>query len=578
MSMYSPSDFFIRLDFDGISSQFSDPVRIITARTVDEVIPALAEIEKATSQGLWAAGFIGYEAAPAFDAAFRVRTGGSLPLLCFGLFPRRTTPPDLANGNYSVSDWSTSTSAAEHAAGVGKIREAIAGGYTYQVNYTMRLQAGFDGDSYAFYRRLQRRSHAEYSAYINLGRHQILSVSPELFFHRQGAVITTRPMKGTVARGRWANEDNARRDWLAASEKNRAENVMIVDLLRNDLGRIAQTGTVKVDSLFDIERYPTVFQMTSTISADLKPGATLVDIFRALFPCGSVTGAPKISTMSLIADLENDPRGVYCGAIGYIAPGGDATFNVAIRTVVVDTETGTAEYGTGGGITWDSLAGDEYSEAAAKAAVLRDETPDFDLLETLVLRNGDYALLQRHIDRLLGSAAYFDMDVDESAIRLALTDFASAHSAAPYRVRLLVSQTGQVKVEGQPLGPSPSNVTVKFATAPVDSSDRFLYHKTTHRSVYEQRSAEHPDAFDVILTNERGEVTEFTIGNIVVDIDGRRYTPTIPSGVLPGTMRAELLEKGEIEERVLTSDEVRRASTVWLINSVRGWVLVSLIE
>ena len=596
--------------------QFDHPLCVITASTLADVVLALAEVERASADGYWAVGYVAYEAAPAFDVALRVRQSSTLPLLAFGIFdkPAPTHRVDAVPDSEPPGPWSTSLSAADHAASVDRIREAIAGGYTYQVNYTMRIRAKFPGDNsnslpvreepgigsdrggvwgegsdspfpggergwgrgVSFYERLRRSQQAPYAAYLSFGRHRILSASPELFFHRQGSRIVTRPMKGTSPRGLWTEQDNARREWLAASEKNRAENVMIVDLLRNDLGRIATPGSVKVDDLFTVEAYPTVFQMTSTISATLRPSTTLVDIFRALFPCGSVTGAPKVSTMALIADLETESRGVYCGAIGYLAPGGETVFNVAIRTVTIDIDEGVATYGTGGGITWDSDAADEYREAAAKAAILSDDRPDFDFLETLCLRDGAYVLLDRHLQRLIASTDYFAIDIDEAVVRANLSEYASQHPDGAHRVRLLVSQTGAIVVEGQPLGPPPSTALVAVATEPVDSSDRFLYHKTTHRAVYERHRKQFPSRFDVLLWNERGEATEFTIGNLVAEIDGVRWTPPIESGLLPGTMRAEALSTGEIRERILTLDDVKRASRLWLINSVRGWVPVTL--
>jgi para-aminobenzoate synthetase/4-amino-4-deoxychorismate lyase len=580
------------LHFDGTTLRFMDPSTVITASTVDEVVPALMRVEKAVDDGHYAVGFMGYEAAPAFDSAFQVRRGGDLPLVWFGIYD---APRPLIGGNMPIQgyehgahspgqqepfrnwEWSSTVSEPDYTDGVRRIREAIAGGYTYQVNYTMRLRSRFAGDDYAFFRRLCRSQQAPYSAYLNIGRHRILSVSPELFFARRGNRLMTRPMKGTAARGRWVEEDDARRRWLQQSVKNRAENLMIVDLLRNDVGRIASTGSVKVDELFRIDAYPTVLQMTSTVSADLRPGTTLTDIFRALFPCGSVTGAPKISTMGIIADLEPDPRGVYCGAIGYVAPGGDAVFNVAIRTVTVDVKSETAEYGTGGGITWDSEAVDEFREASTKAAILTDDRPDFDLLETLCLRDGAYELLERHIERLTGSLWYFGWSVEGDTVLNALEAFADGCREGAFRVRLLVSKNGTAKVEGQPLSAPIAAAKVSIARDPIDRRDVFLYHKTTHRRVYEPHKQAFPDAFDVLLWNERGEATEFTIGNLVVEIDGRKYTPPIECGLLPGTMRAELLARGEVEERAIRIDELKDASRIWLVNSVRGWVEVGMM-
>lgn len=357
---------------------FSRPVEIVEARSIDEVVPALRRVREAAAAGHYAGGFLTYEAAPAFDSSLDVRGDGaaaSLPLLWFGLFrePDPTGAPE-ARATFSVSDWTPSVDRRAYERCVAAAREAIARGDTYQLNYTFRLRARFRGDAFAFYRQLSARQRADHCAYLDTGRHQIISASPELFFRQTGRRVLTRPMKGTARRGQTPAEDAQLSAWLADSEKNRAENVMIVDLMRNDLGRVAETGSVRVGGLCRVEAYPTVFQMTSTIEARLRDGATLADVLAALFPSGSVTGAPKVSTMRLIAALEDSPRGVYCGSVGLIEPGGDgAVFNVGIRTAVIDAETGEAEYGVGGGITWDSVAADEYDEALAKAALLKEQ-------------------------------------------------------------------------------------------------------------------------------------------------------------------------------------------------------------
>jgi para-aminobenzoate synthetase / 4-amino-4-deoxychorismate lyase len=356
---------------------FSRPAEVVEARSTDEVMPALRRVQEAAAAGLYAGGFLTYEAAPAFDSSLDVGAGAppSLPLLWFGLFrePDPSGAPE-SEGEFRVSDWTPSVDRQTYGRCVSAAREAIARGDTYQVNYTFRLRARFRGDAYAFYRRLSARQRADYCAYLDTGRHRILSASPELFFRQTGRRVLTRPMKGTARRGRTPAEDARLSRWLAGSEKNRAENVMIVDLMRNDLGRVAETGSVRARDLCRVEEYPTVFQMTSAVEATLRVGATLADLLAALFPSGSVTGAPKVSTMRLIKELEDSPRGVYCGSVGLIEPGGDgAVFNVGIRTAVIDAETGAAEYGVGGGITWDSAAPDEYDEALAKAAVLKKQ-------------------------------------------------------------------------------------------------------------------------------------------------------------------------------------------------------------
>ncbi|HEX2781833.1 MAG TPA: chorismate-binding protein, partial [Gemmatimonadaceae bacterium] len=382
------------------------------------------------------------------------------------------------------------------------------------------------------------------------------------------------PMKGTARRGRWLAEDDAAAQALAESEKERAENVMIVDLLRNDLGRIARTGTVRVRDLFRVERHPTVLQMTSVVEAELAPRTSLADIFAALFPCGSVTGAPKIAAMEMIARLEDAPRGAYCGALGYVAPGGDATFSVAIRTAWLDRASGVTEYGVGGGITWDSTTAAEYDEVRAKSAVLTAAPAEpFELIETMRLDAGGYARRERHLSRVLESAKYFGFAADRAGIERALDAHAAQVSERPRRVRLLVARDGAVRVEDRALDErSLAPRVMALAASPVSSDDPFLFHKTTRREAYERHRAEHPDAFDVLLWNEAGELTEFTIGNVVLRLDGTDWTPSRECGLLAGCCRAELLERGEIAERRLTRSDLARAEKVWLINSLRGWV------
>lgn len=572
------------LDFHGrrgARAFFKNPLEVISVSDLNEVRLALREVERAARAGAYAVGFVAYEAAPAFDRALVVREAAT-PLAWFGIFdaPASPTRPEGPGGRgHSPTGWEPSETRDAYERSVREIRETIARGDTYQVNYTFRLRARFGGDAFAFYERLRAAQPTRFGAYLDTCRFKILSASPELFFRRRGSRVLTRPMKGTAARGRWTEEDEANACALAASEKNRAENVMIVDLLRNDLGRVAETGTVRAASLFKVERHPTVFQMTSTVGARLREGATLEDIFAALFPCGSVTGAPKVSTMRLIARLEAAARGVYCGAVGYVMPGGDAMFNVPIRTVVVDASEGTAEYGTGGGVTWGSTPCGEYAEALDKARLLSEDASDFELLETLRLEGGRYHLLEEHLARLKSSARYFGFRVSESRVREALAEHASQHSSRPTRrARLLVSRAGGVRVESAELEQTRGMQRVALARTPVDRRDRFLYHKTTRRGVYEARRAEHPLAFDVLLRNGEGELTEFTSGNLVLELDGRLWTPPRECGLLAGTMRETLLRSGEVSERVLTAEDLRRASRRLFVNGVRGRVEVNFAD
>lgn len=557
---------------------FTDPIKIITTMKVEEVVSCLLQVEEEISIGHYAAGFLSYEAAPAFDHSFQVHTGGKMPLLWFGIFKEPNPFEPKENENFSISKWSPAINGEQYHQEIAKIKEAIKNGDTYQINYTTRLHADFHGDDFAYYKKGASAQDSDYCAYLNIGDYQILSASPELFFRWDGEKIITRPMKGTINRGMTFEEDGENAKWLYHSEKNRAENVMIVDLLRNDLGAIAIPGTVNVDELFSIEKYPTVWQMTSTISANTEKEVGIVDIFKALFPCGSITGAPKISTMKFIANLEDSPRDVYCGAVGYISPQKDAVFNVPIRTVLINRKTHQAVYGVGGGITWDSTTKDEYEEIVMKAALLTRDNPLFDLLESLKLENGTYFLFNLHMHRLKKTAQYFNFNISIDDIMNGLSDFAKKNENQCLKVRLLVSKNGKYNIVGEPIVPFEHSLKVKLGTEPINMNNPFLYHKTTNRQVYQSYKLSHPDVFDILLWNQKGEITEFTNGNIVVEKDGKLYTPPIHSGLLAGTFREQLLKTNIIQEKIVTIQEIKTFTKIWFINSVRGWVKVQFVD
>ncbi|SDM35953.1 aminodeoxychorismate synthase component I [Bacillus sp. OK048] len=557
---------------------FQNPLRVITAHKIEDVLPSFQLVQEAVEIGYYAAGFLSYESAPAFDPAFRVKSGSSMPLLWFGIFSEPKHEYLNSTGDFTTSEWKPSITMDTYDQAINYIKQCIESGDTYQTNYTIRLHSKFNGDGLAFYNRLKKAQSSHYCAYIHTGEQSILSASPELFFHFHNGKITTRPMKGTVKRGASHEEDTANANWLYHSEKDRAENVMIVDLLRNDLGMIAESGTVTVDKLFEIEQYPTVHQMTSTISAQVSETASLVDIFKALFPCGSITGAPKISTMNIIAELENEPREVYCGAIGYITPNKEALFNVPIRTVLIDHRSGDAVYGVGGGITWDSTSIGEYHEILAKAKVLEESPVEFDLLESLLLDNGQYFLLEEHLKRMGNSAGYFGVNYDAKKIKKNLNDFSYENNSGLVKVRLLLARNGEVTIEGQPITQQGAAVEVVLAGEAVDKSNPFLYHKTTNREVYTKFQKQMPsEAFDVLLWNQDGELTEFTNGNVVLEINGKLWTPPLSSGLLAGTYRDRLIKTGEIYEKTLTLADLKMATKIFFINSVRKWREVHLL-
>ncbi len=554
---------------------FKTPHQIITVNQLSNVVPALTQVETLVNRHQWhAAGFVSYEAASAFDPALCTHPPTDFPLLWFGLY----SPPQefsLARPEfeaYSLGDFVPSISQSEYGQAIQRIKQYINAGDTYQVNYTLRLGISFGGDPWNLFLAMVRAQPSGYSAWVDTGRLAVCSASPELFFQLDGDCLTCKPMKGTVKRGRSLAEDESLAEWLRHSEKNRAENVMIVDMIRNDLGRVADVGSVHVKRLFEVTRHPTLWQMTSTVVARCRK--SLVEIFTALFPCASITGAPKIRTTQIIAELESTPRGIYTGCVGFIAPNRTAQFNVAIRTAVIDRLTAHVEYGSGGGIVWDSDRKDEYTEALLKARILTEQYPEFSLLETMLWTSEDgYFLLDHHMRRLGDSAVYFDYRLDLKRVREALLECIAGFSGHPHRVRLLVARDGFVNIEATPMSTaeSPQPLRVKLARTPIDSAEIFLYHKTTHRGIYENAKRDEEQCDDVLLWNERREMTETCVSNIVVDLDGDRITPPVDSGLLAGTFRARLLEEGRIREQVLKIDDLKRCSRIYLINSVRKW-------
>lgn len=586
---------------------FQCPEKVLVAERVEDVVPMLEEAEQS---GLFVAGFISYEAAPAFDHALKTHPANGFPLLCLGLFhaPDVLEEIEVSGGrgavraegvqggsdsaslsSYAIGGLKPSVSREEFTEAIGTIKERIAEGATYQVNYTYRLTADFSGDAWAFFHELVNGQKTEYAAFIETDEFSICSASPELFFSFNHGRIVSRPMKGTARRGRTFTEDWNQAEALRHSEKDRAENIMIVDMVRNDIGRVAVPGSVETVSTFDVEKYPTVWQMTSTVKGILSPRRQdaknkeseltdsaplrLCEIFKALFPCASITGAPKAKTMEIIRGLETSPRKIYTGSVGFITPQGEACFNVAIRTALI--QKGKLEFGIGGGIVWDSDAEAEYEETLTKARVLTQPRPDFQLLETMLWEpEFGVFLLDEHVQRLGKSAAYFDIPLDMHAVMQSLEELAHTCASVRTRIRLLVSRDGNSEIQAFPLdGEEQASAPLQVAMAkePVDSSDVFLYHKTTHREVYGQAKAGFPDHDEVILWNEKGEVTEGCIANVVVSKDGKLVTPPIGCGLLAGTFRDHLLKSGEVEEGVVMVRDLLDADEVFLVNSVRKW-------
>lgn len=614
----------VRCRFDDVgpsgprATEFSDLEEVIVARTTAEVAGALARVEAVTREGWTAAGFVAYEAAPAFDDAFVVQqhhldAGESLPLVWFGVFasshtvePLRDAEPPTAGTTRAstqagdlvgsldpqVSEWTCDISQRGHDQALSRIHDAIVSGETYLTNYTTRFRRPWSArdDAFALYQRLASNYASGLHAYFETDDWVVMSGSPELFFDLRDNQLTVQPMKGTAPRGRWVAEDCAIAEALCQSPKERAENVMVVDLVRNDLGRIAVSGTVTVPDLCEVQRHPAVWQLSSTVVATLRPKTTLVDVFGALFPCASVTGAPKVSTMRQIAEHETSPRGVYCGAIGYVRrpkpedalSGLEARFSVAIRTTVIDKTTQVATYGSGGGITSDSVPEVEWHELLLKADVLRaastGSVASATLLETMRFDPADRTKtapgirnLDRHLVRLHGSADRFDRSCPPD-LRRRLVD--SVADLGPARVRLLLHPDGTATIEHHPLPEDPSAVAVVrlcIDHVPVDPADVGLFHKTTDRRRYHERSDRHFDADDVVLVNTRGEVTETTRANLAVRLDDRWCTPPIDSGLLPGVERGRLVDAGVLHERIISVAEFREAEEIATVSSLRGW-------
>jgi para-aminobenzoate synthetase/4-amino-4-deoxychorismate lyase len=557
--------------------RYERPQAIFTARTHHET-PLLfscleSEVEK---NGLHAVGFLAYESGRAFDPAMPEPPRDSFPLAWFGLFEAPAVVLLSPAVSFPDLDWVSEIDACAHGRALTRIREYLARGETYQVNFTHRLRASFGTDPWNFFCGLVSRQPSPHAAFIDIPDFAVCSASPEMFFEREGEDIWSRPMKGTAPRGRWREEDEALAQALAVSEKERAENVMIVDMVRNDLGRVCLPGSVHVPELFRSERYPTLWQLTSLVRG--RTTESTARVMAALFPAASITGAPKVRTMHIIQELEVSPRRIYTGCIGVMSPGRRARFSVAIRTVLVDKSQGVAEYGVGGGIVWDSKPDAEFRETRIKARVLAAPEPEFLLLETMRWKRGEgIFLLEEHLRRLGQSAEYFGFTLDSQALRDGLEREVSAAVGEEGVLRLTVDRSGTWSVTHRPL-PEPSPCRVALALTAVDARYPFLFHKTTRREVYERARAQVFGVDDALLWNEDGEVTESTIANLVVELDGERITPPLSSGLLPGTMRARLLQDGRIREGVVRREDLPRCKALWLVNSVRGWRECVLVE
>jgi para-aminobenzoate synthetase/4-amino-4-deoxychorismate lyase len=580
----------------GRSLLFTEPQSIVAAYAPDEVEAALDKVSEGLARGLHAAGFFAYELGYCFEPKLKALLPAerSVPLFWIGLFhaPRPLDDSGTrawldahgASERAKISDLRLSWAREQYDQAFAAVEDYIAAGDVYQINLTLKYHFAFEGDPVALYAALRRKQRVAYGALIHTGELDVLSLSPELFLRREGKHMSTRPMKGTAPRGRTPREDARLKTWLAVDEKQRAENLMIVDLLRNDLGRVAKIGSVEVTDLFTVETYRSVHQMTSGISAELRSDMGLKDMLRALFPCGSVTGAPKVRAMEIIRELEGAPRGIYTGAIGHIAPSGDSQFNVAIRTVVLSGAEG--EMGIGSGIVADSKVDAEFEECLLKANFLTKVDTPFELIETLRYERGrGFHLLERHLARLQSSAAHFGYPFSRETVLAALEAEAARIDAPVALVRLLLAEDGGITVTSTAITLPTKDTVWRFVISDqrLDEKDPLFYHKTTRRQFFD-REMERQKALtscdEVVFLNKKGELTEGTRTNLFIELDGRLFTPALTCGLLPGTLREELLDlpRAAASEAVLTPQDLAAADRIYLGNSVRGLIRAELIE
>lgn len=552
----------------GERSIFTQPIKELKTRDLAEVTDLLAQVESYQEKGYYVVGYVSYEAAPAFEEKLAVHKAPLLAeyLLYFTVHDRvETSSIPLAYEEIDLpSRWQEETSAENYEEAIAQVHHHLRQGDTYQVNYTVQLKQDLSANPFAIYNRMVVEQEAGYNAYVEHDEMAVISMSPELFFEQNDRELTTRPMKGTTQRGVTDQEDLAQASWLEQDPKNRSENMMIVDLLRNDMNRISEVGSEHVERLCQVEQYSTVWQMTSTIKSQLREDVDLVEIFRSLFPCGSITGAPKIATMEIIKNLEHQPRGVYCGTIGLLLPNGRRIFNVAIRTIQLYQEK--AIYGVGGGITWDSTWESEYREVHQKAAVLYRKQARFQLITTGKISQKQLLFEDQHLERLTKVSRYFAYPFNAEELRQKIEKECQACDRnQDYRLRISLSKSGEIELSRQVLTPlSPDFCQAKLCLQEADLNQSFTYFKTTHRPHLSLGKQE------IIYHTTDGTLLETSIGNLVLKINGKLYTPPIRLGILPGIYRQHLLETGQVEEKVMTLADLNQAEAIYGCNAVRG--------
>jgi len=631
--MNFPMDNFVFLETNRFSKDncrsflFFNPTKIISCYKSEDIENAFLELEFFISKGYYAAGFVSYEAGYMFEDVLKkhIHNTSVFPLMWFGIYKkpviyRHNKKIDILNAKdakYSITNFHANVSKGEYIDNVRRIKDFIKKGDTYQVNYTFKYKFDFKGSLYGFYSSLKGNQSVSYSGLIKTPEFSLVSLSPELFFRKKKDMLEVRPMKGTINRGRYTEEDTRNAAILKNCFKNRSENVMIVDLLRNDLGRISKPGTVKTVKLFEVEKYETLLQMISIVKSRLKKDIGIYDIFKAIFPSGSVTGAPKIRTMAIIKMLEKEPRNIYTGCIGFIAPNKEAIFNVAIRTVLIDNKTNNGELGIGSGIVYDSLPVKEFEECKLKANFITQKENNFKLIETILwygsskfpltltlppsprlrrtgspegrgkgeganlrLSRKGYFLLHLHLDRLAKSAEYFGFKFDKEYISRELRKLKKRFKdGSNYKIRLLLTKDGGIELFFDKINNITTFDRARFSDKKTHSKDTFLYHKTTNRKLYDEeyKRWNKKGYFDIIFTNEKNQVTEGAISNIIIKKGRRYYTPPVECGLLNGVYRRYLLSKrAPLKEKILYKKDIKEADEIYLVNSVRQMAMVNL--
>ncbi|MDY6934303.1 MAG: aminodeoxychorismate synthase component I [Spirochaetota bacterium] len=583
------NNYFFWLETDKIDDEnyrsfyFNNPVKIIKLVNAERLEEFFSELETLTKK-YYVVGFFSYELGYLLEEAFSDRVQSSFPYALFCAYEEPAIydhkeerfisgnfeEPHI-NPEYEIANLQLSISEKEYIENIRTIKNYIRNGDIYQANYTIRYNFDFTGSPYSLYLDLKKKQRAAYNVFSRFDDYYLLSITPELFFHKLGNKIIVKPMKGTYTRGRNLYEDRVNSQFLRNDKKNMSENIMIVDLLRNDIGKISEHGSVKVNRLYEIEKYNTLFQMTSTIESILEKNISIYELIKSIFPSGSVTGAPKIRSMEIIDELEERDRKIYTGSIGFFEPSGNAMFNVAIRTILIHEDRG--EMGIGGGIVYDSTPEDEFMECKLKSQfLLKDPEKDFSIIES-ILFDKRFRHLDLHLNRMKDSAEYFDYKFNEKEFLLGLNDISETLTDGRYKVRILLEKSGGMQINTSRVDNIERNYKISISEYHTESNNIFFFHKTTNRHIYEREliKARERGCFDVIFLNEKDEITEGSITNIYIKRDGIVFTPPIDCGLLNGTIRQHILKKDRIKEKIITLKELISADAVYISNSIIGF-------